>query len=55
MKCHSREQINLFFKKTKFKHLKSIYFNFKTTIKQMLVFFQTKLVKSLILQRFSGM
>ena len=39
MSYHSLVQNSKFFKKTKFKALKSIYFHFKTVTKQMLVFF----------------
>ena len=38
-KRYSLVQTSLFFQKTKFKHLKSIYFYSKTPSKQMLAFF----------------
>ena len=40
-------QISVFFKKTKFARLKSIYFHFKTSIRQMLVLFKTLAKSSL--------
>ena len=43
MNYHSPMQNSEFFKKTRFKVLKSIYFHFKTATKQMLVFFDQKL------------
>ena len=45
----------MFFKKTKFTPLKSINFHFKTPNKQILVFFQPKLEKTVILQKSSAM
>ena len=50
-KHHSLVQISVFFKKTKFKPLKSINFHFKTPTKQILVIFRTKQGKSLFLQK----
>ena len=47
--------INLFFNKTKFAILKFIYFPFQTLNEQMIVFFQIRLGKILIWQKFSGM
>ena len=49
-KRHNLAQISMFFKKAKLTLLKSIYFHFKTLNKQMLVFFQTRLGKTLIWQ-----
>ena len=48
-------QISVFFKKTKFTLLKFIYFHYKTPPKQILVFFQIILGKSLIWEKSSGM
>ena len=53
-KCERLVQINVFLKKTKFTLLKSIYFHFMTSTKQMLVFFQTRLGKILIWQKSSA-
>ena len=44
------DENSVFFKKTQFALLKSIYFNFKAPTKQMLAIFQTRLRKSLLWQ-----
>ena len=54
MKRDSLIQISLFFKKTKFTLLESIYFRFKTPNIQNSVLFWTKLLKNLIWQRESA-
>ena len=48
MICHSLVQLSVFFKKTKNTPSIRIYFRFKTATKEMLVFFQKRLEKSLI-------
>ena len=53
-KCQRLAQINVLLKKTKFTLLKSIYFHFMTSTKQMLVFFRTRLGKILIWQKSSA-
>ena len=57
MKRHSLVQLAFksawFFKNTNFAILKFIYFQFLTPNKQMMVFFRTRLGKTLIWQKFS--
>ena len=54
IKRRSLVQVSVFFKKTEFSIIKSIYFHFETQTKQILVCFKKILGKSLVWQKSSA-